>query len=70
MSQNDKRELRKQYAELAKGLAEINSPKSPQEVLLSQIVADRESRRDPKDFFKSGTKPIRVAQVQIQEQVV
>lgn len=52
MSQNDKRELRKQHEALARGLEEINSPKSPQEVLLRQTNADYKRSRDPKDFFK------------------
>ena len=45
---SDKEELRKQHAELARGLAEINNPKSPEEVLMNQVVADyrRSSARD------------------------
>lgn len=53
---SEKEELRKQHEELARGLTEINNPKSPEEVLTNQIVADyrRSSARDKdrKRFFR------------------
>lgn len=56
MSDLNKEELRKQYAELAKGLDSINNPKSPEEILMEQVVAGRgrnsAREKDRERFFR------------------
>ena len=55
MSDQNKDDLRKQHIELAKGLARINNPKSPEDKLLEQVLSghERNSARDKdrKRFF-------------------
>ncbi len=37
---SDKKDLMREHTEAARGLAELNNPKTPQEILMRQTIAD------------------------------